>query len=166
MMNAVQQELWTKIKSFDLDVSGASFSFTDRLCRENGWSYEYAIRVVFEYKRFMFLICVTEHPLTPSEEVDQAWHLHLLYTRSYWHDWCRDTLGQDIHHGPTEGGQNEKDKFNDWYAKTKQLYLEIFGKEAPSDIWPSSEKRFSELNFRRVNLHRNWIIPKWKLWKK
>jgi hypothetical protein len=54
----------------------------------------------------------------------------------------------------------KKKKFGDWYSKTKELYLKTFNKNTPLDIWPSSKVRFGELNFRRVNLHRNWIVPK------
>lgn len=159
-MNTEESQLWQKIKSFKLDDVNASFSFVDRLRRENGWSYEFALRAVLEYKKFMFLICVTPHPLTPSNEVDQVWHLHLLYTESYWEDFCDKTLNQKIHHGPTKGGGEERDKFTDWYQKTKEVYREKFHINPPEDLWPSSEIRFSELNFRRVNLHRNWVIPK------
>ena len=105
-------------------------------------------------------MCISDHALTPSDQVDQVWHLHLLYTRSYWIEFCKNTLGQEIHHGPSKGGKSEKEKFGDWYSKTKELYSKTFDKKPPEDIWPTSKVRFSELNFRRVNLHRNWIIPK------
>ena len=159
-MTAEQKALWHKLEKFELDDFNAKFTFTDRLCRENNWKYEYAIRVIYEYKKFMFLICICEHPLTPSDQVDQVWHLHLLYTRSYWIDFCQNTLGKEIHHGPTKGGNSEKEKFNDWYSKTKEVYLKFFQQDTPSDIWPSSKTRFGEINFRRINLDRNWIIPK------
>jgi hypothetical protein len=102
--------LWDKLEEFQLDDFDSTFTFTDRLCRENGWKYEYAVRVINEYKKFIFLICISDHPLTPSDQVDQVWHLHLLYTRSYWTDFCKNTLGREIHHGPTKGGKNEKEK--------------------------------------------------------
>lgn len=157
-----QKTLWSKIEAFQLDDFESAFTFTDRLCRENGWTYQYAVRVIHEYKKFIFLICVAEHPLTPSDQVDQVWHLHLLYTKSYWTDFCQNTLSKEIHHGPTKGGLSEKEKFNDWYSKTIALYSNIFNNQAPIDIWPTTKVRFGELNFRRVNLHRNWIIPKFR----
>lgn len=159
-MNKEQKILWNKIEEFQLDDFDSSFTFTDRLCRENGWKYEYAVRVINEYKKFIFIICISDHPLTPSDQVDQVWHLHLLYTKSYWTEFCQNTLGREIHHGPTKGGKGEKEKFDDWYSKTIELYLKTFNRQAPIDIWPSSKVRFGELNFRRVNLHRNWIFPK------
>lgn len=159
-MTEDQELLWGKIKLFELDDPAISLTFTDRLARENGWTLEYTVRAVEEYKKFMFLLCIAGHPLTPSDQVDQVWHLHLLYTQSYWNDFCRDTLGRQVHHGPTKGGQEENSKFTDWYEKTKQFYRSTFGVQPPTEIWPPSDVRFSDVNFQRVNLDRNWIIKK------
>lgn len=159
-MTGADYILWQKINRFQLDEPGIALSFSDRLARENGWSLEYALRCVQEYKKFMFLICIAAHPLTPSDEVDQVWHLHLLYTQSYWKDFCGTILGREIHHGPTRGGSKEQDKFTDWYAKTKELYAQTFNEHPPADIWPGSAIRFGKTNFKRINTDDNWIIPK------
>lgn len=34
--------------------------------------------------------------MTPSEDVDQAWHLHLASTRDYWQTICRDVLREPL----------------------------------------------------------------------
>lgn len=159
-MNDKQIDLWNKIKKFELDDPEVALSFTDRLARENDWTMEYAVRAILEYKKFIFLLTISKSPLTPSDQVDQVWHLHLLYTQSYWEDFCEKTINKKIHHGPTKGGNDEKDKFTNWYEKTKELYLAIFKIEIPQDIWPPSEIRFSEIEFKRVNTKRNWIIKK------
>ncbi|WP_462248362.1 glycine-rich domain-containing protein [Ekhidna sp.] len=159
-------QLWEKLKHFEVGDPNSEFNFIDRLARENDWSMEFSIRVFEEYKKFIFLICIAEHPLTPSDQVDQAWHLHLLYTESYWQEMCKDTLGKNINHGPTKGGQSEKDKYNDWYAKTKEVYRNVFETDPPEDIWPPSHIRFGQLNFTRVNRHTNWVIKKPKLFTK
>lgn len=152
--------LWNKIKHFELDDINASLSFTDRLARENGWSIQYSSRAILEYKKFMYLLLIADHPLTPSDQVDQVWHLHLLYTRSYWEDFCKHTIHKMIHHGPTKGGKSEKEKFTNWYEKTKELYTKTFENPIPKDIWPSSKVRFSEINFRRINMDKVWVIKK------
>lgn len=159
-MTSAEQHLWQSIKAFKIDDPDASFSFTDRLARENHWDLNYTIRVVLEYKKFIFLICTTKNPLTPSEEVDQAWHLHLIYTQSYWIEFCEKILKRKIHHGPTKGGGEEKNKYEVWYEKTKNIYLKKFGYSPPQDIWPSSEKRFSANDFVRINKKNYWIIKK------
>ena len=159
-MNHEQQKLWNKIKNFELDDPEISLSFSDRLARENGWTIEYSIRVILEYKKFIFLLTISNHPLTPSDQVDQVWHLHLIYTQSYWEDFCENTIKRKIHHGPTKGGEPEKNKYTNWYEKTKKLYLETFNSETPKDIWPGSEIRFADTEFERVNIKKNWIIKK------
>lgn len=159
-MTEIQLELWNKIKNFELDEPDISFGFTDRIARENDWTIEYSIRTILEYKKFIFLLTIANHPLTPSDQVDQVWHLHLIYTQSYWEEFCGTILNKKIHHNPTNGGTSEKIKFINWYEKTKELYLKTFETETPKDIWPSSKIRFSEIEFKRVNIKRNWIITK------
>jgi hypothetical protein len=158
--------LWEKIQAFELDDPDSSFTFTDRLARENGWTLKYALRAVEEYKKFMFLICASGQSLTPSDQVDQVWHLHLLYTQSYWEDFCEHTLGRKIQHGPTRGGQKERDKYTDLYELAQQQYRSYFKAEPPDDIWPPGKERFSQINFERVNRDTHWVIPKFSFWRK
>ncbi|RTQ51428.1 hypothetical protein EJV47_06385 [Hymenobacter gummosus] len=158
--------LWQKIEAFELDDPHAALTFTDRLARENGWPLSYSLRAVQEYKRFMLLLCVSEHPLTPSDQVDQVWHLHLLYTRSYWDEFCPHVLGRPVHHGPTRGGAQQQAQFTDWYARTKELYQTTFGHAPPADLWPDGAERFGDINFRRVNLGRYWLLPKFRFFRR
>ncbi len=159
-MNHEEKELWESIKSYDIGVPDAEFSFSDRLARENGWDLSYAIRTVLEYKKFMFLLCIQPYSLTPSDQVDQVWHLHLIYTRDYWDDFCEGILKRKIHHGPTKGGGKEKAKYADLYANTLKLYETTFNEQAPRDIWPSVNERFRKIVFMRVSKHDYLIIPK------
>src|SRR5919108_922448 len=160
-MNATQNELCKKIEGFPLDAATAQLTFTQRLARENGWSPDYARRVVAEYRKFLFLAACAGHPVTPSDPVDQAWHLHLVYTESYWNDLCRGILGRPLHHGPTKGGRGEEAKFHDWYARTLESYARFFQRPPPLDVWPRARERFGDAShFRRVNTRRHWIIPK------
>ena len=157
---AEHQDLFNRIQAFSFDGRECALPFADRLARENQWSDMHAERVISEYKRFIFLAMVAGHPVTPSDEVDQVWHLHLLYTRSYWERFCGGVLGKQLHHEPTKGGQDEGSKFVDWYDRTLESYRRFFG-PPPMDIWPCPAIRFGEdLYFTRVNTRRNWIIPR------
>jgi hypothetical protein len=168
-MKEEYQKLWEKIRRFELDEPHTTFPFSSRLARENAWEIDYTLRVMLEYKKFMFLLCISPHPLTPSDAVDQVWHLHLIYSKSYWEEFCQKTLEKTIHHNPTKGGKKEGEKFKDWYSKTLDFYVHIFEQSPPSDIWLAPNKRFKEIHFQRVNTQQNWIIPKpqWlkHLWK-
>ena len=46
-MTEEQIVLWNKIRNFEIDDPTSSFTFTDRLARENNWTIEYAIKAVF-----------------------------------------------------------------------------------------------------------------------
>ncbi|OOQ57450.1 glycine-rich domain-containing protein [Mucilaginibacter pedocola] len=159
-MTKEEKELWQKIDAFALDEPGVSFSFSQRLAKENGWSCNYTNRVIAEYKKFIFLCCITETGVTPSDPVDQAWHLHLTFTRSYWVDLCQNTLGRQVHHNPTKGGEQEAKKFDSFYTSSQTLYIDAFETAPPEDIWHNNQQRFSDIDFQRVNMKRNWVIRK------
>ncbi len=159
-----QPELWNRIAAHAIDRPEDALNFTARLARENRWSRAYSRRVVEEYRRFAYLAKAAGHPVTPSDEVDQAWHLHMVYTRDYWDDFCAQVLRAPLHHGPTRGGGAENAKFEDWYARTLDAYRREFGEEPPADIWPAASVRFGRApHFKRVNVAENWVIPKRRL---
>ena len=160
-MNDKHKQLFTRIKTFSFDNPGTEFTFSQRLARENDWSIEYTNRVIEEYRKFIFLAVVAEHIVTPSEQVDRVWHLHLTYTRSYWNEFCLNVLGQPLHHQPTEGGYSEQEKYDNLYRKTLNSYIEFFGDKAPIDIWSSPDMRFGkDLSSKWVNTEDHWIISK------
>lgn len=160
-MNTITGGLRSRLEGFEIDEPGVSLPFSARLARENGWTLAFAGRVVREYKRFLFLTASAGHPVTPSEEVDQAWHLHMVYTRSYWDRLCGEVLGRPLHHDPTEGGAAEGMKFRDWYARTLESYRIHFGENPPGDIWPGVEKRFARAGEAQwVDRSRYWLVPR------
>lgn len=127
--------LWHAVQGFELDQAGAALPFSVKLAREEGWSPAFTQRAIEEYKKFIFLCCVSPTGAAPSPVVDQVWHLHLTYTQSYWVEFCRNTLGKDIHHHPSAGGSSEHERHRDWYGETLALYQTIFDGVAPADIW-------------------------------
>lgn len=151
--------LWTRILASDPDGIEADFSFSGRLARECGWTPGFSRRVIREYQKFAYLSRLHARPVTPSDEVDQAWHLHLTYTRHYWGEF-KTALGGPLHHMPTRGGAGQTELFRQLYAETLDLYRQEFG-EPPADIWPDAETRFSRpQHATRVNRQDYWLIPK------
>jgi hypothetical protein len=160
-MTAEQAELYERIQAFSLNQPDAQLSFSKRLARDNGWSLQYARQVIEEYKKFAFLAVVAGHPVTPSDQVDQAWHLHLTYTRSYWEEFCSQVLRTPLHHEPTLGGETENQKFDDWYSKTLESYERFFKTKPPVAVWSTPDDRFGrDLHFVRINTQQNWVLPK------
>lgn len=133
-------QLWQALKGFVVDEPGAELTFVKRLAEENRWSLTFAERVFDEYKRFLYLAIAADHPASPSDAVDQVWHLHLAYTRSYWNELCGKILKRELHHLPTQGGRAENEKHSDLYTRTLKSYELTFGQMPPSDIWPSAKQ--------------------------
>jgi len=155
-------DLWTRVRGCHPDDVDADLPFSKRLARENGWTENFARRVIVEYLRFAYLSRLGKGMVTPSDEVDQAWHLHLTYTRHYWGPF-KQALGGPLHHMPTKGGPDQATLFTKAYAETRALYRAEFG-EPPPDIWPSEEIRFGKApHFKRVNAQDVWLIRKPRL---
>jgi hypothetical protein len=156
--------LWSSLSSYTIGLEDAAFPFAARLARENGWRRAHADRVIDEYRRFCFLAMTAGHVVTPSDAVDQAWHLHLIYTRDYWERFCPDILGRPLHHGPTAGGRSEHDRFYAQYAETLRSYEAVFG-PPPPDIWPNAARRLiDDPRARRVHPRDVFILPKAAVW--
>ena len=136
--------VWRALSSYTIGPANVSLSFAQRLARENGWSEAHALRVIDEYRRFSFLAATSDSQLTPSDAVDQAWHLHLTYSRDYWERFCPEVLGRPLHHGPTAGGEIERSRFFEQYARTLQRYEQVFAISPPADIWPAAAQRLIE----------------------
>lgn len=158
---SLNNPIWLSLKNFGIDSPNTDLTFVKRLARENGWGLNFAERVFDEYKKFIYLAVTAGHQVTPSDQVDQVWHLHLAYTQSYWINLCEGILKRHLHHGPTKGGRDEDEKYYDWYSRTLASYRQTFGHHPPSDIWPSPEERFDRKNcFVRLNSNDYWLIKK------
>lgn len=160
-METLNTTLLNQIVGLQIDSDQNALTFVDRLCRENNWTHSYANRCVDEYKRFIYLAATASQPVTPSDEVDQVWHLHLTYTRSYWTDLCQTVLKKPLHHGPTKGGKLESWKYRSQYQATLERYIQVFKVEPPKEIWPVVEKRFHQVDkFVRLNTGDYFLLKK------
>lgn len=152
--------IWAALSRCSIGPEGTALTFAARLARENGWTPAFAARVIEEYKRFAFLAVTQGVEVTPSDAVDQAWHLHLTYSRDYWEHFCPRVLGCALHHGPTAGGGGERARHFAQYADTLRRYEGVFG-PAPADIWPDAAHLLDEApRARRVHPRDAWVISK------
>ena len=156
--------LWQRLAAFEVSPPEAVFSFTSRLARENRWSLPHAQAVFAEYRRFLYLCMVAGRPLTPSDAVDQAWHLHLTYSRSYWRELCREVLRRPLHHEPTRGGPAERARFVESYRATLAAYKREFDQAPPGDIWPAPAIRFRRARtVQRIDTRDHLVLDKRRL---
>lgn len=164
-MQTRDHPLWAAIQQFPIGGTAQALSFAERLRRENGWNAAFAARVLGEYRRFCFLAVTSGHAVTPSDAVDQAWHLHLTYTRDYWERFCPDALGRTLHHEPTAGGHAEQHRFHQQYAETLRSYEASVGKLPSTDIWPAAARRLiGDPRARRAHPRDGFVVPiRWAL---
>lgn len=157
--------VWAALFPYIVGPADAALPFSERLARDNGWTSAHAERVIAEYKRFCFLAATVDHQVTPSDAVDQAWHLHLTYSRDYWERFCPQILGRPLHHGPTAGGSTEQHRYFEQYAETLKSYEHAFGAPPPADLWPNAARRLiDDPKARRIHPRDALIIPRAVVW--
>jgi hypothetical protein len=164
-----QDPLWHRIDAFDLDALDVTLPFSRRLARDNCWTHDYAARVIEEYKRFCYLSVRAGHAVAPSDQIDQAWRLHLSFSRQYWDEFCTKVLCADLHHSPPlTSDLEDAGRHRASYAATMKSYQRMSGAPPPADIWPNVAQQFSDaVAMRRVNTADYMIIrrpPKGLLW--
>jgi hypothetical protein len=140
MMTPIEADLYDRIKKFQLDDQNVKVTFSIKLGWEYRWSKVYIIRAIQEYKKFIFLAMVSEHIVSPSTVVDRVWHHHLLFTHSYWNDFCGKILHKSLHHSPGSGSKEDMDKNKRLYKLTLATYRHYFG-DPPDDIWDDPSMR-------------------------
>ena len=146
------ENLWQRIQGFSLDAQNASFSFSKKLAKEENWTADFTKRAIEEYKKFVYLCCISPNGATPSEIVDKVWHMHLIYTQNYWEDFCPNVLKMNLHHHPSKGGFEENSKHQNWFLETLENYKEIFQQEAPDEIWKNNVIKHQRKSwFKKIN---------------
>lgn len=72
------------------------------LMRENLIDQTIANEWVFEYRKFLYLAFISTQPVSPSEQVDQVWHLHQTMTEHY-RSFSFSIFGKWFKHVPSMG---------------------------------------------------------------
>jgi len=140
----------TKILNFEFSSSAERQLFLNKMSDLYGWPADFCEKVLVEYKRFICLAAISSERVVPSRIVDDAWHLHLTFTKSYWHDLCRDTIGKDIHHNPSRADATSKARDLRGYLDTLNLYRTTFGAEPARDFWPRPQASAGESRNRML----------------
>ena len=128
-----------RLNQYSPDAPDAPVPYSKRLAEAEGWSSLHTLTVIEEYKRFAYLAVFAGHPVTPSEAIDAAWHLHLQYSEEYWTVFCGEVLRAPLHHAPGIGAPDEDDAYVQQYQQTLDSYRSMFGMEPPPDVWPQPE---------------------------
>ena len=153
-MSRAEKELWTRLQGYDFGDTTRHSRFSERLARQHGYALAFADRLAEEYLKFCFLAITASSEVTPSKHVDKAWHLHMLDSREYWGQFCREVLQQELHHRPS-AGTDEDVRHRSQYEATVAAYVRFFG-APPDDIWPPADPP----NVARPQMHPSAVWPR------
>lgn len=85
-------EIWRRIASLDLT------EMRDQLVDYLNWAPEHAAFAEHRYRRFLYLkTTLPEGHASPSPDVDEFWHQHIINTIRYGAD-CQSIAGRFLHH--------------------------------------------------------------------
>ena len=116
-----------------------------------GWNEDYTNQVIYEYDRFMLLRYENQN-LSPSDDIDNLWHYHILDTYSYY-TYCIKKFGKIIHHNPADSLNQEARKIR--LANTHIKYFEKFGNFAFEKVWISTSKSEKPIKFELPKYENN-----------
>jgi hypothetical protein len=126
-------ELWARIEAHPIGRSEGREVFVQRLMDGQGWSEGKTEALIDEYKRFCYLAIIKlDLTRAPSPQIDQIWHQHLTWTRTYWDEFCGQVLRAPLHHEPSQFGTRRYDK----KAWTTSYQAEFHKAPGAWDWWP------------------------------
>ena len=139
-------------------------NFVQNLMKEQLIGFNTANRWLLEYRKYLVLAYFIDKMISPSEQVDQVWHLHMTYTQHYRATY-QTLIERDFKHAPSSGGSSEGKKFEDIYLETLKFYKAMFLICPPDDVWETPQQRFEMRNFeyRNINLFRLAVLYSMKV---
>ena len=101
----------------------------DHLCSEPdpftnnyGWPRDFVEILAEHYRIFLFLTLIyPDELIIPYRELDEFWHIHILYTKKYMKD-CQMIFGEYLHHTPYKQSNGDISMlYEDLYCRTLEL---------------------------------------------
>lgn len=90
----IDNSLWEKIQTLNLEL------IVDRMIIKHGWTEDKTEKALKDYRYFLYMSQMVEQAITPTGDVDDLWHEHILHTNKYAID-CQKLFGKFLHHFPT-----------------------------------------------------------------
>lgn len=155
----VPTSLWHHISSAFGGPDASSKAFADKISRKHGWSRDFALKAISEYKKFVYLGVVGNFHVTPSKIIDVVWHEHLLFTRAY-REFCSEVIRYQFdHHPELVPLTDETGRFNAQYLDTIAFYIREFGSEPPTDIWGETKYDKESLKHKNYTSRQKTLHP-------
>ena len=131
----VPTHLWDEIAAKFGGQSPFTKAFAAKLSRKLNWEKKFALRAIWEYKKFIYLGVTSDFSVTPSKVIDQVWHEHILFSNGY-RKFCKEIIKYDFDHNPElVFVSSQTEAFQSQYFHTIELYKKEFGSDPPAEIW-------------------------------
>ena len=137
-------QLWEVLTKPLIEGDYTDRNIVSRVMKKNPeWSDRKIDSLINEYKKFLYICAKCDEEQTPSKEVDEIWHEHILFTKEY-EKWC-DFLGKKIHHNPEKVGETKS--FHGIFEETQKKMKEL--KKPEKTVKPSPVKKVSAKPIKR-----------------
>lgn len=137
--HVVMPGLFDKIAARFGNANPSYHAFAHKIARKHGWKTGFALRVLNEYKKFIFLGLVSDFQVTPSRIIDVAWHEHILFSKAY-REFCEQVIQQPFDHYPElVPMEDQTGRFSAQYLDTLALYKKELDQDPPADIWGNTK---------------------------
>jgi hypothetical protein len=93
------------------------------------------------YARFIYLVATSREILAPPPLIDEVWHIHLADHDEYLGVFSNEVVGRAVRH--TKG--RPRPGADPAYVRTRQRYVEEFGKPPFAKLWPKPDAEKSRL---------------------
>ncbi|MEO0913544.1 MAG: hypothetical protein AAFY59_11225 [Pseudomonadota bacterium] len=135
--------LWFRLQGYPLGGLADGYLHSRAFAAETGWKPAYTEAVVEEYRKFLYLACVSDGAAMPPPDVDYLWSLHRERSReTYIEALCVGVLDKLVKH-PGTSGKLSKSAFKRHFSATRKLYQEEFGEAPAPAVW-GGQTRFSK----------------------
>lgn len=151
----VPTSVWDKIIAKFGGQNPFTKAFADKLSRKFNWKKKFAMKAIWEYKKFVYLGVISGFRVTPSKVIDQVWHEHILFTSGY-RKFCKDVIQYEFdHHPELVAVDRQMLELESQYIQTIQLYKKEFGIEPPNEIWDTTKLEGSIENYKQPVQNQN-----------
>ena len=94
---------------------------------KNNWTESKALSELENFKAFLALCGIAKFSVVPTKDVDEVWHCAILHTKFYF-DLCYLLYGRYIHHQPSNGTTESRERDQSNFRKTGELFKKMTGR--------------------------------------
>lgn len=125
---------WQKLAAVHIGGVGNGALFAEELAKLHDWTRDQTAQVIKEYRRYLYLVRLSEGAAVAAPVIDVAWRLHISKGDDYWDTLCAKVLERRLDYLPYED-LLENGEYAAQHALTLKLYEQEFDEVPSGKIW-------------------------------